>query len=191
MVRRQLHPNWTAIYDHQEAVGEEERAMRQALFVGHGEDAIPAGRRLIEEIFLAALPIGAGRAVFGPPVESDLERFLGVSPAAFAVELMGLFEQIQAAAHFVRGAVNGVFSRAAENSVYGTPEEVRTRLDLFQQARELYRKRRWEDAQKSFQTILDSWPEDGPSRAYWKRCQEYLFDEPPSGWDGVFTMTHK
>ena len=27
--------------------------------------------------------------------------------------------------------------------------------------------------------------------AYWKRCQEYLFDEPPIGWDGVFTMTHK
>jgi len=44
---------------------------------------------------------------------------------------------------------------------------------------------------KSFQTILDKWPDEGPSRAYWKRCQEYLFDEPPSGWDGVFTMTHK
>ena len=46
-------------------------------------------------------------------------------------------------------------------------------------------------AQKSFQTILDKWPDDGPSRAYWKRCQDYLFDDPPSGWDGVFTMTHK
>jgi hypothetical protein len=34
-------------------------------------------------------------------------------------------------------------------------------------------------------------PDDGPSRAYWKRCQEYLFEEPPSAWDGVFTMTHK
>jgi hypothetical protein len=39
--------------------------------------------------------------------------------------------------------------------------------------------------------MLDTWPDDGPSRAYWKRCQEYLFDEPPTGWDGVFTMTHK
>ena len=78
MVRRQLHPNWTAIYDDQEAESEKERAMRQALFVGHGEDAIPAGRRLIEEIFLAALPIGAGWAVVGPPIENGLERFLGV-----------------------------------------------------------------------------------------------------------------
>jgi len=65
------------------------------------------------------------------------------------------------------------------------------RIELFKQAHELYRKRCWEAAQKSFQIILDKWPDDGPSRAYWKRCQEYLFDEPPSGWDGVFTMTHK
>src|SRR6202795_4173210 len=88
-------------------------------------------------------------------------------------------------------AIYELIGRAAENSVYGTPDEVRNRLDLFQRAHELYRKRRWEDAQKSFQTILDKWPDDGPSRSYWKRCQEYLFDEPPSGWDGVFTMTHK
>jgi adenylate cyclase len=84
-----------------------------------------------------------------------------------------------------------LIGHAAENSVYGTPDEVRQRVDLFHQAHELYRKRRWEDAQKFFQTILDKWPDDGPSRTYWKRCQDYLFDEPPSGWDGVFTMTHK
>jgi len=84
-----------------------------------------------------------------------------------------------------------LIGRAGENSVYGTPEEVRQRVDLFREAHELYRKRRWEDAQKSFQTILDKWPDEGPSRTYWKRCQDYLFDEPPSGWDGVFTMTHK
>ncbi len=84
-----------------------------------------------------------------------------------------------------------LIGRATENSTYGTAEEVRQRLELFRQAHELYRKRRWEDAQKSFQIILDQWPDDGPSRTYWKRCQDYLFDEPPSGWDGVFTMTHK
>ena len=75
--------------------------------------------------------------------------------------------------------------------VYGSVEEVQLRLDHFARGRELYRARRWEDAQKTFQSILDRWSDDGPSRMYWKRCQEYLFDEPPSGWDGVFTMTHK
>ena len=65
------------------------------------------------------------------------------------------------------------------------------RLRDFAAARELYRKRNWEQAQHAFQAILDRTPDDGPSRMYWKRCQEYLFDEPPVGWDGVFTMTHK
>jgi adenylate cyclase len=80
---------------------------------------------------------------------------------------------------------------AGQPSFYGTTEEVRSRLELFQTARALYFQRNWADAQRSFQAILDKWPHDGPSRAYWKRCQDYLFDEPPSGWDGVFTMTHK
>jgi adenylate cyclase len=69
--------------------------------------------------------------------------------------------------------------------------DTRARLDRFHQARALFGQRRWLDAQSAFQSILDQWPDDGPARAYWKRCQEYLFDEPPSGWDGVFTMTHK
>jgi adenylate cyclase len=84
-----------------------------------------------------------------------------------------------------------LIGRAGENTVYGTPDEVSARVVLFQQAREFYRKRQWGEAQKTFQIILDKWPDEGPSRTYWKRCQDYLFDEPSSGWDGVFTMTHK
>ena len=84
-----------------------------------------------------------------------------------------------------------LIGRVGENTVYGAPEEVRLRLELFQKAHALYRQREWQAAQDAFQSILDQWPDDGPSRAYWKRCQEYLFEEPPSSWDGVFTMTHK
>jgi adenylate cyclase len=84
-----------------------------------------------------------------------------------------------------------LIGRAGQNSVYGAREDVHTRISLFQQARGLYRKRAWAEAQKTFQMILDKWPDEGPSRTYWKRCQDYLFDEPSSGWDGVFTMTHK
>jgi adenylate cyclase len=61
----------------------------------------------------------------------------------------------------------------------------------FAEARQLYLQRQWPAAQQALQSILDRWPNDGPSRMYWKRCQEYLFDEPPAAWDGVFTMTHK
>jgi adenylate cyclase len=64
-------------------------------------------------------------------------------------------------------------------------------LSRFAAARALFRQRNWEKAQEAFQAILQTTPTDGPSRTYWKRCQEYLFDEPPLNWDGVFTMDHK
>src|SRR6266446_1691023 len=76
--------------------GLKKRPTRKALFVSHGEDAIPAGRRLIEEIFLTALP----------------------------VELMGLLEEIEASTYFVRGAVNRVFGGAADEFVDGNRLEL-------------------------------------------------------------------
>jgi len=69
--------------------------------------------------------------------------------------------------------------------------ELQQRLKDFAAARGLYTHRKWDEAQKAFEEILKGVPGDGPARMYWKRCQEYLFDEPPAGWDGVFTMTHK
>ncbi|HXJ45606.1 MAG TPA: adenylate/guanylate cyclase domain-containing protein [Candidatus Dormibacteraeota bacterium] len=69
--------------------------------------------------------------------------------------------------------------------------EIRNLLAQFVTARALYQSRGWLEAQQAFQSILESNPTDGPSRTYWKRCQEYLFDEPPLNWDGVFTMDHK
>jgi adenylate cyclase len=84
-----------------------------------------------------------------------------------------------------------LLGHASQPSEYGSPEDTACRLAAFAHARALYSERQWEDAQKAFENILVKWDGDGPSRTYWKRCQEYLFDEPPSGWDGVFTMTHK
>jgi adenylate cyclase len=84
-----------------------------------------------------------------------------------------------------------LIGRAEEETLYGSVADVQSRLEQFTRGRTLYRARRWEEAQRAFQIMIDKWPDDGPARTYWKRCQEYLFDEPPSGWDGVFTMTHK
>src|SRR6202521_4642631 len=113
------HPNWTANRDDAEGLQGEGCATWQVLFVGHGEYPVPAGRRLIEEIFLAAFPISARRAVIGPLVQNGLERFLGVFPAALAVEFMGRLEELEAVTHFVRGAVNRVFRGAANKFVDG------------------------------------------------------------------------
>jgi adenylate cyclase len=82
----------------------------------------------------------------------------------------------------------GKLTELQENPAYA---EMQQRFASFTEARLLYHQRKWALAQQAFQSILDRWPDDGPSRTYWKRCQEYLFDEPPASWDGVFTMTHK
>ena len=88
-------------------------------------------------------------------------------------------------------AIYELLGRSAEVGCNIDRLGLRARLELFAQARSLYRERRWDQAQRAFEEILTKWPDDGPSRTYWKRCQEYLFEEPPSNWDGVFEMTHK
>ncbi len=65
------------------------------------------------------------------------------------------------------------------------------RLNAFARARASYLRREWLEAQNMFQEVLDRWPDDGPARTYWKRCQDYLFEAPNESWDGVFVMTHK
>jgi adenylate cyclase len=84
-----------------------------------------------------------------------------------------------------------LLQRESDMAAEESGQALRERIGQFAAARSLYQKRSWHEAQLAFQAILDRWPDDGPSRTFWKRCQEYLFEEPPSGWDGVFTMTHK
>lgn len=84
-----------------------------------------------------------------------------------------------------------LLGRKDELAADNVAQEMCAQLKWFSEARELYKNRRWEDAQRAFQDFLEKWPEDGPARMYWKRCQDYLFDEPPANWDGVFVMTHK
>ncbi len=64
-------------------------------------------------------------------------------------------------------------------------------LAMFAQGRACYLRRQWREAQIIFEQLIERWPDDGPSRTFWKRCEEYLFSEPEEKWDGVFVMTHK
>jgi adenylate cyclase len=102
--------------------------------------------------------------------ELDIIRVKGKLQGVTIYELSGLLEDLR---------------------TNGSLADVQNRHELFAAARALYSARKWSEAQSAFQAILNRWPDEGPSRMYWKRCQEYLFDEPPANWDGVFTMTHK
>jgi adenylate cyclase len=61
----------------------------------------------------------------------------------------------------------------------------------FSAAREAYKRRNWRAAQSAWAAILQRWPDDGPSRVFLARCDEYITEEPPADWDGVYTMKHK
>jgi adenylate cyclase len=74
--------------------------------------------------------------------------------------------------------------RAKENS----GEELVAHFSI---AREAYKHRDWRTARTAWRAILERWPEDGPSRVFVARCEEYIAEEPPVEWDGVYAMKHK
>jgi len=84
-----------------------------------------------------------------------------------------------------------LMGRQADFTADGSATVMRSQVEMFAGARELYRHRQWKAARDAFQEFLEKWPEDGPSRVYLERCEEYIADEPPASWDGVFIMTHK
>jgi len=54
-----------------------------------------------------------------------------------------------------------------------------------------YKQRKWDEAIKAFGMALKVVPNDGPSKLYLKRSQDYRDSPPPEDWDGVFVMTTK
>ena len=54
-----------------------------------------------------------------------------------------------------------------------------------------YQTRNFEEAARTFENIVQSYPQDGPSKLYLERCRQYRLQPPPEDWDGVFTMTRK
>ena len=54
--------------------------------------------------------------------------------------------------------------------------------ELFAEALDAYRSRRWGDAAEKFLAVLRSAPEDGPSRFYREQCHHLLSDPPGDDW---------
>jgi adenylate cyclase len=64
-------------------------------------------------------------------------------------------------------------------------------VSKFAEALEFYRARRFDEAKKHFQSILDENPGDRPSRIYFERCDHYRKFPPPEDWDGVIYRSDK
>ncbi|HVB07974.1 MAG TPA: hypothetical protein VNF00_03420 [Candidatus Acidoferrales bacterium] len=63
--------------------------------------------------------------------------------------------------------------------------------EIFTQGHEAYKLRKWPEAKSHFEKVLAHWPNDGPARIFLQRCEEYITEEPPEDWEGVYTMHHK
>jgi adenylate cyclase len=70
-------------------------------------------------------------------------------------------------------------------------EDLREQVNLFQKARELFERREWTEAEKTFSQILETRPGDGPSLLYLDRCRRYNKNPPARDWDGVFDINEK
>ncbi|MCB1308706.1 MAG: tetratricopeptide repeat protein [Leptospiraceae bacterium] len=64
-------------------------------------------------------------------------------------------------------------------------------LDTYNEALALYKSRKWQAAIDMFKKALTIMPEDGPSKMYITRCEEYMNHPPDDDWDGVFVMKTK
>jgi len=62
---------------------------------------------------------------------------------------------------------------------------------LFHKALDLFEARNWQDAEAAFNQVLKTYPNDGPSKHYIKRCQQYQKFPPAADWDGSFNITEK
>jgi adenylate cyclase len=60
--------------------------------------------------------------------------------------------------------------------------------ERFAVALRAFQARRWDEAAKTFQEIVLTCGEDGPSRYYLRLCERYRADPPESSWTGVVVV---
>jgi len=64
-------------------------------------------------------------------------------------------------------------------------------VELFHNALNIFESRDWKNAESAFNTVLEQFPDDAPSKLYLKYCKNYLENPPADNWDGVFDMREK
>jgi len=98
--------------------------------------------------------------------ELDLLRVKGKTKPVQVYELLGLVEN-------------------------GLPENKKQILDFFREGYKNYLGQNWSTAIKYFQQALTIDPNDGPSKTYIRRCEQFSKIPPREDWDGVFTLQTK
>ena len=64
-------------------------------------------------------------------------------------------------------------------------------LEGYAEGLRLYRAQKFSEARLQFESLLERFPHDGPSRLFLRRCDDMTQSPPGEDWDGVFKMEHK
>jgi adenylate cyclase len=64
-------------------------------------------------------------------------------------------------------------------------------ISTFEAAVDAFADRRWDEAERGFQRVLELWADDPPSRRYLEEIGQFRAQPPPAHWDGVYTATTK
>ena len=64
-------------------------------------------------------------------------------------------------------------------------------LEGYADGLQLYREQHFSEARLQFESLLEQFPDDAPSRVFLARCDLMLSNPPGEDWDGVFRMEHK
>jgi adenylate cyclase len=69
--------------------------------------------------------------------------------------------------------------------------EIEKVITIFSQGLIAYRNQEWEKAVDKFNSVLNLWSDDMPSKVYIDRCDRFIRVNPGKTWDGVFSQTSK
>ncbi len=64
-------------------------------------------------------------------------------------------------------------------------------VNEFNEGLKMYRGSKFKEAINHFKKALEFDPNDGPSKTFIERCEHFIIEPPPEGWDGVYEMKSK
>jgi len=71
------------------------------------------------------------------------------------------------------------------------PQKVYDTIEHYNEGLKFFGERQWKRAMKAFEDALKILPDDGPSKTYVGRCEEFMKKPPSKKWDGVYSMKSK
>ncbi len=71
------------------------------------------------------------------------------------------------------------------------PQKVYDVIEVYNKGLEMFSEHQWKKAMKFFNDAIDIFPDDGPSKTYVERCEEFMKKPPSKNWDGVYSMKSK